>query len=178
MERAGGASGPGGVYVAVCLLAIGLTGTPYAGAQTADPTQGAGTGAARGRGGHGAAMRPGPNGLLGGLMLEQLNLTDAQKGQVKAIVDSHRADVQALIERLGTARRSLESAISADVTDEGAIRARAGDVAAVDADMAVMRAGIRGQVFQILTPDQQTTLKSLEARRISARPATRRSLRP
>jgi Spy/CpxP family protein refolding chaperone len=107
----------------------------------------------------------GSHAMLGGLMLDQLSLTDAQKDQVKNIVDSHRTDLQALGERLGTARRSLESAVSADVTDEAAIRARAGDVAAVDADMAVMRARIRGQVFQILTAEQQTTLKNLEARR-------------
>ena len=182
---AGGTGGPGGdtraggvrkrrtarglMRVAVCLVGIGLMEAAFAGAQTADPAQGGGTGAAgptrAGRGGRGAGMRPAPNGLFGGLMLEQLNLTDAQKDQVKGIVDAHRADVQALMERLGTARRNLESAISADVADEGAIRARAGDVASVDADMAVMRARIRGQVFQILTPDQQTALKNLEARR-------------
>ena len=184
-KSAGGAGGPGGdkraggvrkrrtarglMRVAVCLVGIGLMEAAVAGAQTAEPAQGGGTGAAgptrAGRGGRGAGMRPAPNGLFGGLMLEQLNLTDAQKDQVKGIVDAHRADVQALMERLGTARRNLESAISADVADEGAIRARAGDVASVDADMAVMRARIRGQVFQILTPDQQTALKNLEARR-------------
>ncbi|PYR30219.1 MAG: hypothetical protein DMF90_28205 [Acidobacteria bacterium] len=181
----GGTGGPGGdkraggvrkrrtarglMRVAVCLVGVGLMKAAVVGAQTADPAQGGGTGAAgptrAGRGGRGAGMRPAPNGLFGGLMLEQLNLTDAQKDQVKGIVDAHRADVQALMERLGTARRNLESAISADVADEGAIRARAGDVASVDADMAVMRARIRGQVFQILTPDQQTALKNLEARR-------------
>jgi protein CpxP len=171
-KRAGGVrkgrTARGMIRVAVCLVGIGLMEAAFAGAQTADPAQGGGTGAATaraGRGGRGAGMRPAPNGLLGGLMLEQLNLTDAQKDQVKGIVDAHRADVQALMERLGTARRNLESAISADVADEGAIRARAGDVASVDADMAVMRARIRGQVFQILTPDQQTALKNLEARR-------------
>ena len=181
----GGTGGPGGdkraggvrkrrtarglMRIAVCLVGVGLMKAAVVGAQTADPAQGGGTGAAgptrAGRGGRGAGMRPAPNGLFGGLMLEQLNLTDAQKDQVKGIVDAHRADVQALMERLGTARRNLESAISADVADEGAIRARAGDVASVDADMAVMRARIRGQVFQILTPDQQTALKNLEARR-------------
>jgi len=172
-KRAGGVrkrrTARGLMRVAVCLVGIGLMEAAVAGAQTAEPAQGGGTGAAgptrAGRGGRGAGMRPAPNGLFGGLMLEQLNLTDAQKAEVKGIVDAHRADVQALMERLGTARRNLESAISADVADEGAIRARAGDVASVDADMAVMRARIRGQVFQILTPDQQTALKNLEARR-------------
>ena len=172
-KRAGGVrkrrTARGLMRIAVCLVGVGLMKAAVVGAQTAEPAQGGGTGAAgptrAGRGGRGAGMRPAPNGLFGGLMLEQLNLTDAQKDQVKGIVDAHRADVQALMERLGTARRNLESAISADVADEGAIRARAGDVASVDADMAVMRARIRGQVFQILTPDQQTALKNLEARR-------------
>ena len=154
------------VLTTVCLLGICVTDAAYARAQGTDPAQ-AGTtagGADHGRSGRGIAMR-GSHLMLGGLMLDQLNLTDAQRDQVKNIVDSHRADLQVLGERFGTARRNLESVISADVTDEAAIRARAGDVAAVDADMAVMRARIRSQVFQILTPDQQTTLKNLEVRR-------------
>ena len=155
------------VLTTVCLLGICVPDAAHARAQGAEPAQGAGTTAGpgqTGRSGRGAAMH-GSHAMLGGLMLDQLNLTDAQRDQVKNIVDSHRTDLQALGERLGTARRSLESAVSADVTDEAAIRARAGDVAAVDADMAVMRARIRSQVLQILTSEQQTTLKNLEARR-------------
>jgi Spy/CpxP family protein refolding chaperone len=106
----------------------------------------------------------GPGRMLGGLMLDRLNLTEAQKGQVKAILDAHQSDARAVGQRLGTARRAMETAIAADTVDENSIRARAADVAAVEADMAVMQARIRSEVVRILTPEQQNALKDLQSR--------------
>ena len=53
--------------------------------------------------------------------------------------------------------------INADAIDESTIRARSADVATIEADMAVMRAQIRAEVWQILTPDQQQQAKTLQA---------------
>jgi Spy/CpxP family protein refolding chaperone len=128
--------------------------------------QGQGQGQDSGRHGRfgGAGRGAGGGRVLGGLMLERLNLTDAQKGQVKAILDAHQTDLQAVGERLGTARRAMEMAIAADTVDENSIRARAADVAAVEADMAVMRARLRSEVVRILTPEQQNALKDFQSR--------------
>ena len=60
------------------------------------------------------------------------------------------------------AREALEDAM-AGTFDESAIRARAADVAAVDVDVAVAQGRIYSEVFQILTADQQTKLKKLQA---------------
>jgi Spy/CpxP family protein refolding chaperone len=49
------------------------------------------------------------------------------------------------------------------VVDESAIRARAADVAAVDADAAVLRARVHQEVFNLLTAEQQTKAKALQA---------------
>ena len=95
-------------------------------------------------------------------MLGRLDLTEAQRDQIKSIIDSHRNDLRSLGERLGTARRAMEAAISADAFDEATVRTRAADLAAVEADMAVMRARIRGQVVQILTGEQLSALKDLQ----------------
>ena len=97
------------------------------------------------------------------MIMDRLNLTDAQRDQVKSVVEAHQTDMKAVGDRAFAAHQALEAAITADTVDESAIRARSADVATVEADMAVMRAQIRAEVWQILTPDQQQQAKTLQA---------------
>lgn len=113
-------------------------------------------GPGRGRGGPG-----GPGGPLAGLPLRELNLTDAQREQVKQIVDSRQQEARAIGERAMAAREALHAATTSPSFDEGLIRAKAAEVAAIEADMAVARARIFADVFQILTPEQQAKVKEL-----------------
>ena len=103
-------------------------------------------------------------GLIGPWMSEALGLTDAQKDQVKSVLQSHRDEERALAERVRAAHKDLQAAIQADAVDEAAIRDKATAVGAVEADGAVLRARIRAEVFQILTPDQQAKVKDVEAK--------------
>ena len=103
------------------------------------------------------------------LPLPQLGLSAQQQDQVKAILDSHQGDTSALRDRAEAAHDALQAAITADVVDDNAIRARSADVAAVDADMAVTRAHIRAEVLQILTADQRALAKQIEADRPAGR---------
>ena len=124
-----------------------------------------------GPGGPGGRMG-GPGGAIG-IPLDRLNLTDAQRDQVKSVVDSHEAELRPLGEKTMTARRALEQAVTADTIDEGAIRAKAADVASVESDMAVARARVHADVLQVLTSDQRAKLKELQAE-MEKRAATRR----
>ena len=90
-----------------------------------------------------------------------LNLTDAQRDQIKAIADSHKDEWKALADRERTARTALMTAVTADTIDEAAIRQKSSDVAAVEADAAVARAHAHAEVVQILTADQKAQLKTL-----------------
>ena len=91
----------------------------------------------------------------------QLNLTDAQRDQIKAIADSHKDESKALADRERAAHDALQAAITADTLDEAAIRQKSSEVAAVDADLAVARARAHADVMQILTADQKAQLKTL-----------------
>jgi len=102
-------------------------------------------------------------GMLGPMMMDRLNLTDAQRDQVKSVLQAHSSDLKAVGDRAFAAHQALEAVIGADSVDESAIRARSADVATVEADMAVMRAQIRAEVWQLLTPDQQQQAKTLQA---------------
>lgn len=113
----------------------------------------------------GRGMRGGPPpGGPAGLPLGRLGLSDQQRGQVRSIMDGHRDDQQAIGDRLRQAHDALEHAVQAGTFDEGAVRQAAMTLGEVETDAAVLRARIFSEVFQILTPEQQSQLRDLETR--------------
>jgi Spy/CpxP family protein refolding chaperone len=90
-----------------------------------------------------------------------LNLTDAQKDQIKAIASSHTDEWKSLADRARTAHEALMTAEMIDPIDDGVIRQKSAEVASVEADMAVARAHARAEVFQVLTTDQKAQIKQM-----------------
>lgn len=139
-----------------------------------------------GRGGWGPGMGPGrgmmgPGGPLGlGIALGRLDVTDAQRQQIRTIIQSHRQEFQALAERRRTAQQALQAAVTADPLDEAAIRSASAALAEVQADAAVLRAKVHREVFAVLTPEQQAKAKALreEARQRAEQRRQRRMNRP
>jgi len=149
-----------GFIVAAALVATAAIGLrAQGGGAQAGP---GGPGGGGRRGGPGGPMRGGPGGPGGAidLPLGQLNLTAQQRDQVKSVMDSHQDEMKALGDREMAARQALEQAITADTVDDNTIRQKSADLAAVEADMAVMRAHVRAEVWQLLTPDQQKQAKA------------------
>jgi protein CpxP len=100
-----------------------------------------------------------------GLPLRGLDLTDAQREQVRTIVNARQADFKALGDKLRAAREAERAAVTRVPVDENEIRARVQELAAVQADFAILRARIHEQVQQVLTPEQQAKAKTLQAER-------------
>jgi len=128
------------------------------------PPQGGGPGMhRRGPGGGGG----GPMGLLGdfGRGLRALELTDAQREQIRGIAKARETEFRATGDRLRTARQGVDALITADTVDEAAIRAKSGELAAVEADAAVLRAKVHQEVWSVLTDEQQAKAKELRAQR-------------
>ena len=98
------------------------------------------------------------------MIAQQLGLTDPQKAQIKSVIQSHRDEWKALADRALTARKSLNEAVSAEAIDENVIRQRSADVAAARADIAVAHAHARAEILQVLTPEQQAQVKSLQSK--------------
>ena len=98
------------------------------------------------RGGRGGPERFGGPGGPGGPMAmlpmlgRELQLTETQRDQIKAMADTHRDEWKTLGDRGRTAREALHAAITAETVNESLIREKAAEAAAVDADMAVARA--------------------------------------
>lgn len=121
----------------------------------------------RGMRGHGG-MRGMGAGMLG-LPLRGLDLTDAQREQVRGIVSARQADFKAVGDRLRAAHLAQRQAVTRVPVDENEIRARVAEASAVEADLAVLRARVHEQVYQVLTPEQQAKAKTLQAERQTKR---------
>ena len=148
------------------LLAAGVAAGAFVHAQDQNtnrpPRSFMGPGGPGGRGRFG-----GPGGPMGMLPMlgRELNLTDTQRDQMKAIADSHKDEWKALADRGRTAHVALDAAITADTVDDALIRQKSAEASAVDADAAVARAHAHAEVLQILTADQQAQLKTMKGRR-------------
>ena len=109
----------------------------------------------------------GPRGGRGGVGLDVglrgIDLTDAQRDQVRSINESHRSEFDAVRTKLREAHRALAEASMAATMDEAAIRAGSTEVATAMADEAILRAKVRAEVFAILTPEQQQKANELRS---------------
>jgi len=98
-------------------------------------------------------------------MARALGLSDQQKSQAKALFQASRAQNKPLFVGLMTAKQQLRTLIQSGSADEAAIRAQSAKVAAAQADLAVARAQTAKQFLALLTPDQVTKLRALQAKR-------------
>ena len=149
------------MVMAAALVAALAGGHVLAGAQA--PRGGPGM-----RGAPGPGPPGGPRGALlggpaGGLGLRGIELTDAQREQVRSIMESHRQEFTDLRSKLGAAHRAFAEAQRAGDLDEAAIRTQSAAVANAMADEAILRARVRSQVHALLTAEQQQQLKDREA---------------
>ena len=113
----------------------------------------------------------GPGGPLAGLLavhpelpLAALNLTDAQREQVRTILQGHREEGRALATRAHTALEALRKA-SEGTVDEGAIGQQGQTLGTVIGEAAVLRARVRSEVLAILTPEQRAEAIKMQADR-------------
>ena len=148
------------MVIAAALVAALAGGHAVADAQ--GPRGGPGMRDAQGPGPQGGprGMRGGPAGDLG---LRGVELTEAQREQVRSIMESHKAEFADLGRKLGAAHRAFAEAARSGAVDEAAIRTQSSAVAGAMADEAILRARVRAQVHALLTAEQQQQLADREA---------------
>src|SRR5262245_4286779 len=148
------------------LIAAGLAAALMSGGALALAQAPPGPGPGMHRGGPGGPGFGGPRdfGLRG------IDLTDAQREQVKSIMDSHREEFRQLGDKMRQAHEAFEQATRAETGDESTIRARSTAVASAMADEAILRAKVRTEVNAILTPEQLEQLKTRQEQAGNRRP--------
>lgn len=93
-----------------------------------------------------------------------LDLTDDQKIQIKAVLKTHAAEIEAQMKASSSARRALHQAVLAQSIDENAIRAAAASLGSAEGDGAVLFAKIRTEVEPILTDAQRSRMQQFRQR--------------
>lgn len=116
-----------------------------------------GPGRPDGPGGGGPRGERGPRG--GGIpFLRDLNLTDAQKAQIKQIVDNFESSTKALHEKMRTLRGGDFDVLKDGAFDEASVRAAAQARASVEVELEVARARMLSQIYAVLTPEQRAQI--------------------
>lgn len=99
------------------------------------------------------------------MALRQLDLSESQIEEIRAIFESERETARDNQERMRALSDELREQIEMDPYDEEAVRVKASAVAEIGVEMAVLRARQAGKVREVLTPEQVEELESLKSRR-------------
>ncbi|MFZ4857427.1 MAG: Spy/CpxP family protein refolding chaperone [Desulfuromonadaceae bacterium] len=94
-------------------------------------------------------------------MAKILKLTDTQKTQIKAFLDTERESVEPLREKMHQSREQLKSLADATVFDEAAVRALAVAQSQIEVELIVSHTRTLNKVNALLTPDQRELLAHL-----------------
>lgn len=133
-----------------------------------------------GRGHHGFGTRgfggpgfDGPRGERMMFMLHGLDLSDAQREQIRGILETEKEDAETRHEALRDAHKNLHQLSLNETYDAAAVKAAAATVGQLMAEMAEERARVGNSIYQVLTPEQRTEIAERHERR-QARRDTRR----
>ena len=91
-----------------------------------------------------------------------LDLTDAQRDQIRTLSEQYRVSTEALREQLQSAREALQDALATNPVNEGQVRSATQTLATLQGEVEIMNARLRADAMVLLTPDQR---EELEARR-------------
>ena len=101
------------------------------------------------------------HGVMGEKLAAKLNLTDAQKSQLKALNQQFRQDNTAFFESMRATHEQVRAAKQAN--DTAKLDALKPTLESQKAQMKQLREGQEAKVLSILTPDQQAQYKALKA---------------
>ena len=111
--------------------------------------------------GHGYAMQ-GMHGDRMGFFGKALNLTDDQKAQMKTIMQKEHPTMKPLMQQERQIDQQLRQYVEGPY-DEVKVRALAAQKSQIETELTVAHTRIHNQMYQLLTTDQQSKLKEMEA---------------
>ena len=133
--------------IAAGLVLAVATAVPIAIAQSTDP----GTGKDHSRwAGHARGAR--------GDFFGKLNLTDAQKAQMKQIRENHSQTIQPLMADLRAKRQEIRQASQGATFDQTLVTQKLTEIAPLEAKLMGERAKIHSEMLAVLTPEQKAQL--------------------
>jgi len=99
-----------------------------------------------------------------GFPFKQLDLTDAQRAQVKEVMQKEHSTMKPLMQQMHTMQQQLKQ-YSEGTYDEAKVQALVTQQSQTLVQLKVQETRIHNEVYQLLTSDQQAKLKEIEANR-------------
>jgi Spy/CpxP family protein refolding chaperone len=93
-----------------------------------------------------------------------LDLTEAQQGQIEAILDEELPAIDALRDRLRDAHQAFRASHPPGAFDEAAVRAFAEAQSKTHVELMVAGARTMSRIHSVLTPEQQEQLQQMRGR--------------
>jgi Spy/CpxP family protein refolding chaperone len=100
-----------------------------------------------------------------GFLMKKLNLTDAQKQQVKQYFSDNKQAFKTNMLNMLKAKQAVDSAIEKNPSDESTIRSLSANVASAQTELSAQRAKFAAFLQSILTSEQKQTLATLQQKR-------------
>ncbi len=104
---------------------------------------------------------------MGGRVYDKLNLTDAQRDQIKQLTQQSFSQAKSQRQALRQARQTYESAVPGSADYQTA----ASNLGEAEADTArarvIQQADLRAQIYQVLTPAQRDQLAQIRQQRLA-----------
>lgn len=97
-----------------------------------------------------------------GFFAKALNLTDDQKAQMKAIMEKEHPAMKPLLQQQHQIDLQLRQYVEGTY-DEAKVRTLATQKSQIETELTVAETRVHNQMYQLLTPDQQSKLKEIEA---------------
>jgi periplasmic protein CpxP/Spy len=112
---------------------------------------------------HGMGMgMEGHEGHMMGFFAKYLDLTDAQRTQMKAVMHKEHATMKPLMQQVHQLDQQLRQYVEGTY-DDAKVQALVSQQAQSLVQMKVQETRIHNELYQLLTPDQQTKMKDFEA---------------
>jgi len=114
-------------------------------------------------GGRGRRGREGHFGRRGGegRIFKQLDLTDAQKAQMKQIREDSREQIRPLAEQIRAKRQEIRQAREGGTVNEALVTQKLTEIAPLEAKLIAERARVHEQMLSVLTAEQRTKLEQM-----------------
>jgi len=103
-----------------------------------------------------------------GYLSRELNLTDAQKEQIKSMVKANRQANLPLMQQVAANKKAMLAATANGNFDQAKFQALANQQGQLMAQLMVQKAAIQHQIYtQVLTPEQRSKADELRAQKIA-----------
>src|ERR1051325_6044359 len=123
---------------------------------------------------HGHFGRHGGRGDFAMMGFHQLDLTDAQKAQLKQIHENSRQTLAPVVEQIRAKRQEIRQASEGGTVNEALVAQKLAEIAPLEAKLIAERARVHQESLNVLTADQKAKLDQMREQ-AKARWAERRA---